>query len=186
MDLVWVVYERLGVISHIDTSDISMLYFFYWTEMSVGSSCNTPHGAWLNFFGNVPTTVVVHYNLFTFISTEAMSDEHQDQQFLEYIVRAIVNHPEDVKSTRTVDERGVLITLDVNSSDIGYVIGRRGQTVRALRTLLRVVGAKNNASVNLKINEPEGGQRFRRDDERGPAPSAIEEVDTSAIDNLNI
>ncbi|PIR74599.1 MAG: RNA-binding protein [Candidatus Magasanikbacteria bacterium CG10_big_fil_rev_8_21_14_0_10_47_10] len=86
----------------------------------------------------------------------------QDQAFLEYVVKAIVNNPDDVKSTRTVDERGVLITLDLNPGDMGYVIGRRGQTARAIRTLLKVVGAKNNARVNLKINEPEGG--------RGPAP----------------
>lgn len=121
-----------------------------------------------------------------------MSESYQDQEFLDFIVKSIVNHPEDVKSTRTVDERGVLLTLDVNLSDIGYVIGRRGQTVRALRTLLRVVGAKNNASVNLKINEPEGGRGPRRDrdeDRREEAPSAgasHEEVDTSVIDNIQI
>jgi len=83
-----------------------------------------------------------------------MADMHPDQQFLEYVVKAIVNNPDSVRTTRTVDERGVLITLDVSPTDIGYVIGRQGQTVRAIRTLLRVVGAKNNASVNLKINEP--------------------------------
>lgn len=121
-----------------------------------------------------------------------MAEMHPDQEFLEYIVRAIVNNPGDVKSTRTVDERGVLITLHVNSTDIGYVIGRRGMTVRAIRTLLRVVGAKNNASVNLKIDEPEGGRRFERrhdDDRRETAPvgsGALADVDTSAIDNLDI
>lgn len=114
---------------------------------------------------------------------------HQDQEFLEYIVRAIVNNPDGVKSTRTVDERGVLITLDVTPSDIGYVIGRQGMTVRAIRTLLRVVGAKNNASVNLKINEPEGGRRFPPrtapvGEAQAPAQSA--DVDTSAIDNIDI
>lgn len=125
-----------------------------------------------------------------------MSDMHQDQLFLEYIVKAIVNNPDAVKATRTVDERGVLITLDVSPTDIGYVIGRQGQTVRAIRTLLRVVGAKNNASVNLKINEPEGsrGPRFARNDQAAgpaamPTPSVdmtSGEVDTSAIDNLDI
>ena len=79
-----------------------------------------------------------------------------DQQFVEYVVKAIVNNPDDVKVSRTVDERGVLITLDLNPSDMGYVIGRQGQTARAIRTLLKIVGAKNNARVNLKINEPEG------------------------------
>ncbi|MFH1947105.1 MAG: KH domain-containing protein [Candidatus Magasanikbacteria bacterium] len=109
----------------------------------------------------------------------------EDQVFLEYVIKAIVGKPEAVKVERTVDERGVLLTLDVDVSDIGYVIGRQGQTARAVRTLLRIVGAKNNARVNLKINEPEGG--------RGPRHSAPAtdlnvnvDVDTSAVDNLNI
>jgi len=109
----------------------------------------------------------------------------QDQQFVDYVVRAIVNNSDAVNTTRTVDERGVLITLDVDPSDMGYVIGRQGQTARALRTLLKIVGAKNNARVNLKINEPEGG--------RGPGPArsaapaaSDDDVDTSAVDNLNI
>ncbi len=115
---------------------------------------------------------------------------HTDQQFLEYIARAIVNKPDEVKSTRTVDERGVLITLDVNPTDIGYVIGRRGMTVRAIRTLLRVVGAKNNASVNLKINEPEGGRRMESRPMGQPLPTTSSpmsaDVDTSAIDDIDI
>lgn len=104
----------------------------------------------------------------------------QDKDFLEYVVKAIVNNPNDVKVERTVDERGVLLTLDINPSDMGYVIGRQGQTARAIRTLLKIVGAKNNARVNLKINEPVGG--------RGPRPSAAvtDEVDTSAVDDLKI
>ncbi len=104
----------------------------------------------------------------------------QDQEFLEIIIKAIVNNPNDVKSTRTVDERGVLLTLDINPSDMGYVIGRQGQTARAVRTLLKIVGAKNNARVNLKINEPEGGRGPR------PRPTTTDEVDTSAVDDLNI
>src|SRR3989344_3683491 len=103
-----------------------------------------------------------------------------DQQFIEMLVRAIVNNPEDVKTNRTIDERGVLITLDVNPTDMGYVIGREGQTARSMRTLLKIVGAKHNARVNLKINEPAGG--------RGPNPRMMsnEPVDTSAVDNLGI
>ena len=77
-----------------------------------------------------------------------------DVQFLEYIVKALVNHPEDVKITRTLDEMGVLMTLDVNRDDMGKIIGRAGNTAKAIRILLRVVGMKNNARINLKINEP--------------------------------
>lgn len=79
-----------------------------------------------------------------------------DKAFLEYIVKALVDHPEDVMIDRTVDEMGVLITMTVNSADMGKIIGRQGNTAKAIRTLLRVIGMKNNARVNLKINEPEG------------------------------
>jgi uncharacterized protein len=82
-----------------------------------------------------------------------------DQQFVEYVVKAIVNNPNDVRTERTVDERGVLITLYINPADMGYVIGRQGQTARSVRTLLRIVGAKSNARVNLKIYEPEESRR---------------------------
>src|SRR5579863_10387702 len=88
----------------------------------------------------------------------------QDAQFLEYVVKALVDNPADVKINRTVDEMGVLLTLGVNPADMGKIIGRMGNTAKAIRTLLRVVGMKNNARVNLKINEPEGGARPERAD----------------------
>lgn len=86
----------------------------------------------------------------------------QDTQFLESVVRALVDNPNDVKIKRTVDEMGVLMTLDVNPADMGKIIGREGNTAKAIRTLLRVVGMKNNARVNLKINEPEGGAKQQK------------------------
>jgi predicted RNA-binding protein YlqC (UPF0109 family) len=88
-----------------------------------------------------------------------MAETFKDQEFIESLVKSIVNHPEDVKTERTVDDRGVLITLHINQEDMGYVIGRQGQTARALRILLKTVGAKANARVNLKIYEPEGERR---------------------------
>lgn len=83
----------------------------------------------------------------------------QDQQFLEYIVKSLADHPEDVKINRAVDEMGVLLTLTVNQEDMGKIIGRSGATAKAIRTILRVVGMKNDARVNLKIEEPEGSTR---------------------------
>lgn len=83
----------------------------------------------------------------------------KDQEFLEFVVKGLVEHPEDVKIGRVVDEMGVLLTLDLNGDDMGKVIGRSGNTAKAIRTLLRVVGMKHNARVNLKINEPAGGSR---------------------------
>ncbi|MBL7045426.1 MAG: KH domain-containing protein [Parcubacteria group bacterium] len=80
-----------------------------------------------------------------------------DQKFLEYVVKSLADHPEDIKIERTVDEMGVLLTLLVNREDMGKIIGRSGNTAKAIRTLLRVVGMKNDARVNLKIEEPEGG-----------------------------
>jgi predicted RNA-binding protein YlqC (UPF0109 family) len=88
-----------------------------------------------------------------------MAELQKDQAFVEYIVKALVNHPEDVKTERTVDDRGVLITLHINQEDMGYIIGRQGQTARALRILLKTVGAKEDARVNLKIYEPEDLRR---------------------------
>lgn len=80
-----------------------------------------------------------------------------DQQFLDYVVKALVDNPDQVKTARTVDEMGVLLTLEVSATDMGKIIGRQGNTAKSIRTLLRVVGMKNNSRVNLKINEPVGG-----------------------------
>ncbi len=95
----------------------------------------------------------------------------KDQQFIEFLVKSIVNHPEDVRTERTVDERGVLITLYINQDDMGYVIGRQGQTARALRILLKTVGAKENARVNLKIFEPDEARKAHQDSKGSSAPA---------------
>jgi predicted RNA-binding protein YlqC (UPF0109 family) len=104
----------------------------------------------------------------------AEEDRSHDQEFVEYVVKSIVDHPDDVVVVRTIDEMGVLLTLTVNPEDMGQVIGRQGATAKSVRTLLRVIGAKNNARVNLKINEPEGSTRPPRRSERLPAGQAGE------------
>ncbi len=81
-----------------------------------------------------------------------------DRDFVEFIVKQIVEHPDDVVVERSVDEMGVLITLKVHKDDMGKIIGKSGQTAKSLRILLRVIGSKNNARVNLKIVEPDGGE----------------------------
>ena len=98
-----------------------------------------------------------------------------DAAFLEYVVKALVDHPDDVKINRTVDQMGVLLTLDVNQEDMGKIIGKAGNTAKAIRTLLRVVGMKNNARVNLKVNEPAGRVG-------GPNTSASRSVDDAMAD----
>ncbi len=74
-----------------------------------------------------------------------------DQQFVEYIVKSLVGHPDDVSVERIIDEKGVLLSLTVNPEDLGRVIGKRGVTAQSLRTLLRALGTKNDARYNLKI-----------------------------------
>lgn len=102
--------------------------------------------------------------------------KYKDQEFVEYVVKALVDKPEDVKTEREVDEMGVLITLKVDQQDLGQVIGRQGQTAKSIRTLLRVVGAKNHARVNLKIYEPEGSRR----------PPRMSREEPSAVDDLKL
>jgi predicted RNA-binding protein YlqC (UPF0109 family) len=85
-----------------------------------------------------------------------------DQEFLEYLIKSLVDHPEDVSVDRKVDEMGVLLTLRVNPVDMGQVVGRQGTTAKSIRSLLKIVGVKNNSRVNLKIEEPEGSMRQPR------------------------
>lgn len=87
-----------------------------------------------------------------------MATKDSDKEFLEYLIKALVDHPEDVKIDRKVDEMGVLLSLKVNPEDMGQIIGKSGATARAIRTLVRIVGLKNHARVNLKIEEPTGGR----------------------------
>ena len=103
------------------------------------------------------------------------STQYSDQEFLEYVVKSLVDNSDAVKTDRKVDEMGVLLTVHVDKDDVGKLIGRQGNTAKALRTLLRVVGMKNHARVNLKIDEPEGG--------RGPrVERSVDEV----VDDLKL
>ncbi|PCI28203.1 RNA-binding protein [Candidatus Wolfebacteria bacterium] len=111
-------------------------------------------------------------------------EKESDAVFLEYLIKALVDHPDTVKINRTVDEMGVLITLDVHSEDMGKIIGRSGNTAKAIRTLLRVVGMKNNSRVNLKINEPEGG--LKSGENNDSQPSDISKSVDQAMEDLKI
>ncbi len=105
-----------------------------------------------------------------------MAKDTQDKEFLEYIVKALVDNPKEVKVDRKVDEMGVLLTLHVNPEDMGQIIGRSGSTARAIRTLVRIVGLKNHARVNLKIAEPEGG-RSREKSSKSEKKESSEEIE---------
>ena len=107
-----------------------------------------------------------------------------DQQFVEYIVKSLVGNPDDVVVERTIDEKGVLLTLTVNPEDLGRVIGKRGGTAQSLRTLLRALGTKNDARYNLKIVNNDGGYTGPNSNSR--SDESADDVDTStdeAVEN---
>lgn len=113
-----------------------------------------------------------------------------DQQFIEYIVKALVGNPDAVKVERTIDEKGVLLELHVNPDDLGRVIGRNGATAKSIRTLLRALGVKNDARYNLKIvdNGPPREERPRRDEQPqsdyiGPIQDDSTNTDAVTADN---
>lgn len=95
-----------------------------------------------------------------------MTDLAVDQKILEFIVKNIVTKPEAVKIERKVDEMGVLLSLEVDPDDMAQIIGRQGSMAKALRTILKVAGAKNKARVNLKIEEPAGSSGVNREAEK--------------------
>lgn len=90
-----------------------------------------------------------------------MAETFLDQEFLEYIVKAIVDHPEAVKVIRTIDANGIFLRLQVHKEDMGQVVGKGGATAVAIRSLLRIVGIKNQSRISLKIDEPEGSTFVR-------------------------
>lgn len=98
-----------------------------------------------------------------------------DQQFVEYVVKSLVEYPDDVVVDRVIDEKGVLLTLTVNPEDLGRVIGRRGSTAQSLRTLLRALGTKNSARYNLKV--------VNNDEPHTAAPQSVDNLTTDTVDN---
>lgn len=104
----------------------------------------------------------------------------RDKEFLEFIVKNLVDHPEDVKIDRQVDEMGVLLSVKVNPEDMGQLIGRQGSTAKAIRSLVRIIGLKNHARINLKIEEPEGGSR-KRPEETSSETSSTEDFEDFKI-----
>jgi len=110
-----------------------------------------------------------------------------DKEFLEFLVKSLVDHPDDVKIDRKVDEMGVLLSLRVNPEDMGQIIGKAGSTARAIRSLVRIVGLKNHARVNLKIEEPEGGRAPRREESpKEDKENEEKKEDKEDLDNLNL
>lgn len=103
-------------------------------------------------------------------------EQHADRDFVEYLIKQIVNSPNDVKVDRKTDEMGVLLEVKVNPSDMGLLIGRAGSTAKAIRVLARIIGMRNNARVNLRIIEPEGSTHTARTAPNGEKGKDIEDV----------
>ena len=101
-----------------------------------------------------------------------------DQQFVEYIVKTLVNNPDKVAVERKIDEKGVLLSLTVDPEDVGRVIGKRGVTAQAIRVLLRALGTKQDARYNLKIvnTDEDGAPRAEK-----PAKKEIVEESVSEV-----
>lgn len=106
-----------------------------------------------------------------------------DQQFIEYIVKSLVEHPDDVTVDRIIDEKGVLLTLTVNPEDLGRVIGRRGTTAQSLRTLLRALGTKNSARYNLKIVNNDNPEEVVAEVSSDEPVEDVENSTDEAVDN---
>ncbi|PIR06283.1 MAG: RNA-binding protein [Candidatus Komeilibacteria bacterium CG11_big_fil_rev_8_21_14_0_20_36_20] len=79
----------------------------------------------------------------------------QDQNLLETILRAIVNHPEQVEVTRHVDEMGVLLSAKLGEGDAGIVIGKEGRAIKAIRSVMNLVGRRSKARVSVRLNVPD-------------------------------
>src|SRR3954454_15124896 len=105
-----------------------------------------------------------------------------DQQFIEYIVKSLVNNPDAVSIERRIDEKGVLLELTVDGEDLGRVIGKRGATAQSLRNLLRALGTKNDARYNLKIIDVGGAPAPRGDDDSGDVPDPAAADEPAALD----
>ncbi len=106
-----------------------------------------------------------------------------DQQFVEYIVKSLVGHPDDVVVERIIDEKGVLLSLTVHPEDLGRVIGKRGITAQSLRTLLRALGTKNDARYNLKIVNSDGGRDEVFISGDSDSTKAVDSVTEESVDN---
>ena len=106
-----------------------------------------------------------------------------DQQFVEYIIKSLVEHPDDVVVERLIDEKGVLLTLTVNPEDLGRVIGKRGGTAQSVRTLLRALGTKNDARYNLKIVNNDGFTGAQSSEDGVSSGSTVENPTEEAVES---
>ena len=122
------------------------------------------------------------FSLHSLIKIKILIIMAKDKEFIEYVVKSLVNNPDDVTIERKVDEMGTLLLLRVNQKDMGAIIGKEGSTIKAIRSLVRIIGLKNNARVNLKLEET--GENTRPAKTAEVAEKVAEEKDD--LDKLEI
>ena len=88
------------------------------------------------------------------MTDSATSNDIPGLDFLRFVLSSVVEDPDALSVDGKIDDLGVLLTVRVGDKDMGKLIGKSGQTVKALRTLLRIVGGNTNQRINLKILEP--------------------------------
>ncbi|MDD4627935.1 MAG: KH domain-containing protein [Candidatus Peribacteraceae bacterium] len=86
--------------------------------------------------------------------SETASAELPGFAFLKYVLESICEDKDELSVNAQKDELGILLTIQVSERDMGKLIGKGGQTVKALRTLLRIIGGNASERVNLKVLEP--------------------------------
>ena len=86
-----------------------------------------------------------------------MSEKTQspENKFLEFVLSNLLEHPTEIKIEEIHDELGILFEVTVHEEDMGKVIGKGGQTIQSLRTILRLMGSKRQERINLKVLEPQ-------------------------------
>lgn len=72
-------------------------------------------------------------------------------EFLQFVIESLVENKQDIVIERKEDELGVLLTLQVNKADMWVIIGKNGNIVTSIRSLLRILGNKTNKKINLKV-----------------------------------
>ena len=82
------------------------------------------------------------------------------EAYLDSIVRPLLGKPEALRISKGNDDLGILLTLDVDPTDMPHIIGKEGQTIISLRKILGVYGMRNHAKITVHVNEPVGGKRY--------------------------
>ncbi|MDE2015997.1 MAG: KH domain-containing protein [Patescibacteria group bacterium] len=90
-----------------------------------------------------------------------MNEKVSDEQFLDFVLKAIVENPEEIRMEKSRDERGEVIRVGLARSDMGQVIGRGGATIQAIRLLTKIVGLKNGTKSAVMISEPDEKRKGR-------------------------